>query len=87
MIAADESTLFRELGCEWNRNSDDIAQGDVLAAQFDACFAPHGIRAWNGPPNKEKARIVFKCPTLQFQVKFRSRVISLNIEELKTTNR
>jgi len=56
MIAADDSTLFRELGCEWNRNSDDIAQGDVLAAQFDACAAPHGIRAWNGPPNAEKAK-------------------------------
>ena len=56
LIAADDPALFRELGCEWNRNSEDIAIGDVLAAQFDACAAPHGIRAWNGPPNKEKAR-------------------------------
>ena len=62
MIAADDSTLFRELGCEWNRNSDDIAQGDVLAAQFDACVAPHGIRAWNGPPNAEKASAVKMSP-------------------------
>ena len=55
MIPADDSTLVREIGCDWNRNSDEIAIGDVLAAQFDACAAPHGIRAWNGPPNEEKA--------------------------------
>ena len=56
MIAADDSTLVRELGCDWNRNSDEIAIGDVLAAQFDACDRPYGVRAWNGPPNAEKAR-------------------------------
>ena len=56
MIAADDASLFRSLGCEWNRNSASIAQGDVLAAQFDACAQPYGVRAWNGPPNAEKAR-------------------------------
>ena len=56
MIAADDASLFRALGCEWNRNSASIAQGDVLAAQFDACAQPYGVRAWNGPPNPEKAR-------------------------------
>ena len=84
MIAADDSTLFRELGCEWNRNSDDIAQGDVLAAQFDACAAPHGIRAWNGPPNAEKAR-PFKISPIDSIISSLLLLISFNIDEVKTT--
>ena len=68
LIAADDSALFRELGCEWNRNSDDIAQGDVLAKQFDACAAPHGVRAWNGPPNADKASRVARETSLNTSV-------------------
>ncbi len=55
-MAADDPALFKQLGCEWNRNSDDVAHGDVLGRQFNACYAPHGIRAWNGKPNPEKAK-------------------------------
>ena len=51
MIAADDASLFHAPGCEWNRKPASIAQGDVFAAEFDACAQPHGVRAWNGPPN------------------------------------
>lgn len=56
LMAADDPSLVRQLGCEWNRNSEHVANGDVLARQFDYCDAPHGIRAWNGQPNPEKAK-------------------------------